>query len=361
MRSPRLVIAGVIAIAALSACATTDDSGSAGTDARAVEVEDGTPADTLRLGFFGNVTHSPALIGVEKGFIADALGGETALETTVFNAGPAAVEALFAGAIDASYIGPNPAINAFVKSNGDAVRIVSGATSGGAQLVVRDTITSAADLKGATLSTPQLGNTQDVALRAWLADEGLSTDTQGGGDVSIVPQENAQTLDQFKAGAIDGAWLPEPWASRLVDAGATVLVDEKDLWPDGEFVTTHIIVATQYLADHPQTVKALLEGHIEAVDYINDDPARAQPEVNAAIEKYAGKPLAAGIIARAFENLTFTFDPIASTLQQSADDAAAVGLTDPADLAGIYDLRILNALLRDNGDEPVSTAGLGEQ
>ncbi len=203
---------------------------------------------------------------MEKGFIAEALGGETTLETTVFNAGPAAVEALFAGAIDASYIGPNPAINAFVKSNGDAIRIVSGATSGGAQLVVRDTITSAADLKGKTLSTPQLGNTQDVALRAWLADEGLSTDTQGGGDVSIVPQENAQTLDQFKAGAIDGAWLPEPWASRLVDAGAVVLVDEKDLWPDGEFVTTHLIVATQFLADHPQTVKALLEGHIEAVD-----------------------------------------------------------------------------------------------
>ena len=147
---------------------------------------------------------------------------------------------------------------------------MSGATSGGAQLVVRDTITSAADLKGKTLSTPQLGNTQDVALRAWLADEGLSTDTQGGGDVSIVPQENAQTLDQFKAGAIDGAWLPEPWASRLVDAGAMVLVDEKDLWPDGEFVTTHLIVATQYLADHPQTVKALLEGHIEAVDAINE-------------------------------------------------------------------------------------------
>ena len=221
-------------------------------------------------------------MGVNQGFIAKDLGG-TKLSTQVFNAGPAAIEALNAGAIDATYIGPNPAINSFVKSQGESVSIIAGAAAGGAQLVVQPEITSAADLKGKTLSTPQLGGTQDVALRAWLRPQGYKTNTDGSGDVAINPTENAQTLKLFQDGKLDGAWLPEPWASRLVlQAGAKVLVDEKDLWDGsltgkpGEFPTTILIVNKKFAADHPDTVKALLKGHAESVDWLNAAPPRTR-------------------------------------------------------------------------------------
>jgi len=165
---------------------------------------------------------------VESGSFAESLGAGVTFEVSPFNAGGSASEALLNGAIDATFIGPNPAINAFAQSRGAAIRIIAGATSGGAYLVVKPEITSAADLRGKRLGTPQLGNTQDVALRTWLADNGLSTDAQGGGDVSILPQENAQTLETFASGQIDGAWVPEPWATRLVqEGGGTVLIDER--------------------------------------------------------------------------------------------------------------------------------------
>ena len=185
----------------------------------------------VRLAFFPNVTHAPTLVGVEEGIFAKALGKNT-LETKAFNAGPDEITALLAGAIDIGYIGPNPSVNGFVQSNGEAVRVVSGATSGGAYLVVKPEITKAADLKGKKLATPQLGNTQDVALRTWLKKQGLSTNTQGGGDVQVVPQDNGVTLDAFKQNQISGVWVPEPWATRLItEGGGKVLVDERTLWP----------------------------------------------------------------------------------------------------------------------------------
>ena len=203
----------------------------------------------LRLGYFANVTHAPALVGLEEGLFADELGDVT-VTTQVFNAGPAAIEALSAGAIDATYIGPNPSINTFIQSGGESARIVAGAATGGAALVVREGIDSPADLAGTTLATPQLGNTQDVALRSWLAEEGFATDTSGGGDVNITPTENAQTLTLFQQGELDGAWLPEPWVSRLIlDAGAHVLVDEADLWADGEFPTRLRLLSSNTEAD----------------------------------------------------------------------------------------------------------------
>jgi NitT/TauT family transport system substrate-binding protein len=319
--------------------------------------ESGTaPATTVRLGYFPNVTHATAIVGVEKGIFATALGGDT-LKTQTFNAGPAAVEALLSGAIDATYIGPNPAINAFAKSNGAAIRIISGATSGGAALVVKPSITSAQELKGKKVASPQLGNTQDVALRNWLADQGLKTDPQGGGDVTILPQENAQTLETFKSGAIDAAWVPEPWVSRLVlEGGGTVLVDEASLWPGGRFVTTHLIVSTRFLKDHPGTVKRLLDGQVEANAFVNADPAEAQRLVNAGIEKITGKKLSDATIRAAWKNLTFTNDPVPSSLKASAEHAEAVGLLDHVDLDGIYDLGPLNGVLKAEGEPAVKGA-----
>ena len=234
------LVAGLLAAVTLAGCGSgASDKKEAGSVTKTGEKV------TLRLGYFNNITHAPAIVGLEKGIFADKLGAGVTLSPSVFNAGPAAVEAVFSGAIDATFVGPNPAINAYAKSNGQAVRIVSGATSGGAFLIVNPSITKAADLKGKKIASPQLGNTQDVALRSWLKDQGLKTDTQGGGDVNIVPQDNAQALEAFKAGTIAGAWEPEPWATRMVQEGkGKVLVDEKTLWPGGRFVTTQLMVRT---------------------------------------------------------------------------------------------------------------------
>lgn len=313
------------------------------------------PEGRLRLGYFPNITHATAIGGVESGIFAEALGPGVTFETATFNAGSSAIEALLSGAIDATYIGPNPAINGFAKSSGTAVRIIAGVTSGGAYLVVKPTIDGFADLRGKKLATPQLGNTQDVALRTWLLENGLVTDAQGGGDVSILPQENSQTLETFAAGEIDGAWVPEPWATRLIqEGGGKVLVDERTLWPTGEYVTTHLIVRTDYLATNPAIVRALLAGHLEANELVNADPAPAQELTNQGIEQITGKKLKAAVIEASWENLTFTVDPIAASLKGSADHATTVGLLDPVDLTGIYDLDLLNELLRLAGKPEVN-------
>ena len=309
---------------------------------------------TLRLGYFPNLTHASALVGVEQGLFAAALGTDR-LETSTFNAGPEAVTALLSGAIDATYIGPNPSINAFKQSNG-AIRIISGATSGGARLVVKAGITSPDQLRGKKLATPQLGGTQDVALRWWLKEQGLSTDANGGGDVSIQPQESAQTLEAFRAGAISGAWVPEPWATRLVEeGGGTILVDEASLWPDGQFVTTQLIVRKDFLDQHPDTVKRLLQGQIAANAAIAKNPASAQQSVIAGIKKITQKELTSTLVASAWEHLNFTNDPVASSLQASAEHARSLGLPTTTELAGIFDLAPLNQLLTATGEKAITT------
>jgi NitT/TauT family transport system substrate-binding protein len=309
---------------------------------------------TLRLGYFPNVTHASALVGVEGGLFEESLGDNVTLETATFNAGPAAVEALFSGAIDATYIGPNPAINAFAQSDGEAIRIVSGATSGGAFLVVNPDIERPRDLEGKTIASPQLGNTQDVALRTWLEDKGFEADTTGGGDVSVVPQDNAQTLELFRSGDIDGAWVPEPWATRLIDeGGGEILVDERDLWPTGRYVTTHLIVATEFLEENPEVVKQLLEGQVAANGLIENDPEEAQDLVAQGIENATGTAIPPELVAATFETLTFTNDPIASSLRRSAKNAEAVGLLEPVDLGGIYSLKLLNQVLDADGQPNV--------
>lgn len=311
-------------------------------------------ATTLRLGYFPNVTHAPAIVGDMEGLFADALGEDVTLEVSYFNAGPDVIQSMFAEGLDASFIGPNPAINGYAQSNGEAIRIIAGSTSGGAFLVVRPGIESVEDLAGTTIATPQLGNTQDVALRAWLIEQGLSADTAGGGDVSIRPQSNADTLNAFRLGDIDGAWVPEPWATRLIlEGGGVVLVDERDLWPDGLYVTTHLIVRTEFLEQNPELIEHLLEGYLEALRFVNENPAEAQAITNDGIEAITSARLADETIAGAWENLTFTWDPIASSLQESADDAVEVGLLDPVDLSGIYALEILNRLLAEAGEDPV--------
>ena len=340
---------------ALAACGSDGDTAAAsGTDGVASE---------LRLGYFANVTHAAALIGVQQGFIADELGTDTELTTQVFNAGPDEVEALFAGGLDAAYIGPSPTINAYGQSDGDAIRIISGAASGGAQLVVRDGIDSADDLEGATLASPQLGNTQDVALRTWLTSQGLENSVDGGGDGTVAPTANADIPNLFQAGDIDGAWVPEPYASSLVlNSGGHVLVNEKDLWPEGQFVTTHLIVRTEFLEQYPETVEALLRANVESVQFATSDPEGAKAAVNAGLAAAGGKELAAPVLDRAWSELSVTYDPIATALAQSAENGVAAGTTeDEVDLDGIYDLAPLNAVLSELGLTTVGANGLGEE
>ena len=323
-----------------------------------------TPAAELKLGYFGNLTHAPALVGVNQGILARNLGS-TKLSTETFNAGPAAIEALNAGAIDAAYVGPNPAINSFVKSKGESISIIAGAAAGGAQLVVRPGITSAADLKGKTLASPQLGGTQDVALRAWLSSQGYKTNVDDSGDVAINPTENAQTLKLFQDGKLDGAWLPEPWASRLVlTAGAKVLVDEKDLWDGslsgkaGEFPTTILIVNKKFAAEHPDTVKALLRGHVKSVEWLNSAAASEKASViNAALKDAAGAELKADVIERSLKNIVFTVDPLAGTYPKLLKDGVEAGTTKQADINGIFDLTALNEVT----GQKTSAAGLGKE
>ncbi|MDV8148785.1 ABC transporter substrate-binding protein [Arthrobacter sp. B10-11] len=361
------IAAGLVALIAGGAAVASSLSGTTGNTSAQPAAAAAAPAAELRLGYFGNVTHAPALVGVKEGFIAKSLG-ETKLSTQVFNAGPAAIEALNAGAIDATYIGPNPAINSFVKSQGESVSIIAGAAAGGAQLVVKPGIGTAADLKGKTLSTPQLGGTQDVALRAWLAAQGYKTNTDGSGDVAINPTENAQTLKLFQDGKLDGAWLPEPWASRLVlQAGAKVLVDEKDLWDGsltgkpGEFPTTILIVNKKFAAAHAETVKALLKGHAESVTWLNSAAADEKSTViNAALKEASGAELKPDVIERSLKNIVFTVDPLAGAYKKLLQDGVDAGTTKQADISGIFDLTALNSVTAETGGSKVSAAGLGK-
>ncbi len=348
-RSARASGAVIVLISLVaSACSSTPPAAAvAGSSASGQATGPGT---TLRLGYFPNVTHATAIVGVERGIFADALGEGVTLETATFDAGPAAVEALFADALDATYIGPNPAINAFAQSNGEAIRIISGATSAGAFFVVKPEIETAEDLRGKSVASPQLGGTQDVALRHWLKDNHLKADLEGGGDVSIVPQENAQTLETFRSGQIDGGWVPEPWATRLVqEGGGKVLLDERTLWPDGKFVTTHLVVRTKFLREHPDAVRRLVEGQVQANELVNGNPAEAQRMVNQAITTITGKGVADSVLQASWKNLQFTNDPIASSLTGSADHAHQVGVLGKVDLKGIYDLTHLNQVLQTAG------------
>jgi NitT/TauT family transport system substrate-binding protein len=351
--------AAVCAAMVLAACGggsgTASPSGRAGgTAATAPATSQTSP---VKIGYFPNVTHAPALVADVEGLFTARIGAGK-VTTRSFNAGPDMVQALFSGSLDIAYLGPNPTITAYTQSQAAAVRVIAGAASGGAALVVRPRITSPEQLKGTTLATPQLGNTQDVALRYWLSTQGLTSDPEGGGDVKIRPQKNAAALQAYVSGKLDGAWVPEPYATQFLAQGAQVLVDERTLWPEGRFVTTNIVVRTTFLAEHPETVRAFLEADLDALDLITRDPAKAQQDVIDKIGKLTGQTLAAATVAAAWNKLTFTADPLAATLKQSAAHAATVSLLPNKpqdDFVQLWDLDVVNAALRARGKSEVTS------
>lgn len=311
----------------------------------------------VRLGYFPNITHSQAVLGVATGQFARALGSGVELKTKVFNAGPSVIEALFAGELDLGYIGPNPAINGYVRSGGEALRIIAGATSGGAALVVREGagIRTAGDFHGKRVASPQLGNTQDVAVRAWLMKQGYRL-KQKGGDVEVIPLKNPDQLSLFLKGEIDAAWTVEPWVSRLIREGhGRLFLDERSLWPEGKFVTAHVIVRTKFLRDHPDLVRRFLEAHVELTRWINAHPNEAKRQLNAELRRLTGQALPARVVDDAFTRLEVTYDPVRQSLLGAADAAFELGFLGRKrpDLSGIYDLKLLNEVLAEENLPPV--------
>lgn len=338
------VIAAGVVVTSLAAC-SSNDSSSSGSGGSATEV---------KLGYFPNLTHASAIVGIDKGYFKDALANDGAsLKTLDFNSGSDTIDALNNGDLDATYIGPSPTITAFGTSHN--VSVISGATSGGASLVVNKDIKSAKDLAGKTLATPGPANTQDVALKYWLKQQGYNVSADGQGDVTVINQDNSLTVQAFAQGAIDGAWLPEPYASLLIAEGATKLVDESTLWPHAQFVTTHLIVNNDFLKSHANLVDDLLQGQIKANDYIASNNAAAKQEVGDYIGKLTGSKIAPSTLDAAWKELTFTNDPIANSLIGSADHAVKAGLIDPvANLSDVYNLDPLNKLLAAAGEKQVS-------
>lgn len=314
-------------------------------------------ATTIRVGAFPNITHSQAMVGKANGFFEKALGPGVKVEWKTFNAGPAAIEALFAGAIDMTYIGPNPAIQGYVRSNGEALRIVAGATSGGAALVVRHDsgIQKPEDFHGKKVASPQQGNTQDVALRAWLLAHGMKTIDKGG-DVQVIPMANPDQLTLFLKKELDAAWAPEPWATRLVHLGnGRLFLDERDLWPKGQFITCHLIVSTKFLHDHPELVKKWIRAHVELTDWINGHQPEAKKLLNHQVQAETGKALPPAELDEAFGRLQVTYDPLSPSLMTAAKssfDAGFLGRQMP-DLSRLYDLNLLNQVLAEKGKRAV--------
>ncbi len=318
---------------------------------------------TLRIGYFPNINHAQAVIGLNNGDYQEILGNNTNVETFVFNAGPSAIEALLAKRIDVTYIGPNPAINGYVVTGGEDVRVIAGASSGGASFIVRNDagIESVDDLGGKKFASPQLGNTQDISLRKYIIDNGFNT-VEKGGNVTIVPVANADIVTLMLKKEIHGAWVPEPWATTLVnEANGKVFVDERDLWPpEGKFVTGNIIVRTDYLRENPDLIEKLLEAHVDETLAINNNKEKAISEFNVQLKKLTGKTIPENVLAAAVTKLEFTYDPIKLSLIKDANDAYDLGLIEKGkerpNLSNIYDLTILDKVLAERGLDPIGGA-----
>ncbi len=298
------------------------------------------PDAKLRLGYFPNVTHAQALVGLHEGAFSRALGGR--LEARSFNAGPAAMEALLAGDVDVAYVGPGPAVVAFLRTRGEALRAVAGAASGGASLVVRDA-RGPGDLAGKRVASPQLGNTQDVALRTWIRASGLA-EGEGPRAVRVTPIANPDIVGLFVRGDLAGAWVPEPWASRLVAEGGRILVDERTLWEGGRFPSALVVVSRRALESRRADVLALLRVHLELTRRWEADRAGFARAANAAFAALAGKALDDRVLQAAFSRVDPAVEPMAAQLARLAGHAQALGFAPAGDVSAMVDGSLLKEI-----------------
>lgn len=312
-------------------------------------------AEPVRIGHFPNITHAQPLVGRSLGVYEQKMGSR--IDWKVFNAGPSEMEALLAGQLDIAYVGPNPAVNAYLRSKGKALRIIAGAASGGASLVVpaRSAVRSPRDFKGKRVASPELGNTQDVALRRWLKNGGLAP----GRDVQVIPVKNADILMLFQQGKLDGAWVPEPWVTRLVrEGGGKILLDERTLWKNGQFPTAVVVARIEFLEKNRDSVARFLDAHVEVTEWIRKNQVDAKKRLNEQLARLAGKPLPPQTLDDAFSRVLITHDPLAGPLAVSAAWAGELGYlpkkTDIAKgLAGIVDVTLLNSSLARRSLPPV--------
>jgi NitT/TauT family transport system substrate-binding protein len=302
----------------------------------------------VRVGHFPNVAHAQALILHTQGELEKALGPTTQVDWKVFNAGSSATEAIFAGQLDIAYIGPSPAINGYVKSGGEAVRVIAGAASGGAAFVVRSDldISKPEDFKGKKIATPQLGNTQDVSLRSWLTDHALVLKDKGG-DVQVLPLSNADQQTLFIKKEIDAAWTTEPWVSLLVkNAEGKIFLDESSLWPDGKYATALVVVRTAFLKQNPEIVKKFLILHVETTEWIKTHPDEAKQVIKKTIESETQKELPEDILNQAFGRIQLTYEPMKESVIVQGDAAFTAGyLKKKPDLTGLFDTTLLDEII----------------
>lgn len=311
----------------LSGCDKTASSGgSASTPA---------PLKELRLAYFANATHAQAVLGVDSGDFAKAIA-PTTVSSKVFNAGPSLIEALFAGEVDIGYVGPGPVLSAFARSNGEGIRVISGAAANGVVIVARKDsgIQSVKDLAGKKIATPQQGNTQDIAARHFLS-------TIPNGDAKlIVPITNAEQSALMSRSEVDASWAPEPWGARLVaETGATIIAEEKDLWPNKEFSLTVVVTTPEFLKNHPDVVEKVLAVHHRWTKKLNSDPAGVLPQLEEGLFKLTNKKLPAGVLAVALPRVKFTDAPLEETFNTMGQWAYDLGFAKQAPkLEGLFDL-----------------------
>lgn len=297
----------------------------------------------VRLGYFANVTHAQAVLGVASGDFAKAVA-PAKLTTRTFNAGPSLIEALFAGEIDIAYVGPSPTITAHAQSRGEGIRVLAGAAANGVVIVARPEsgITSLKNLKGKRIATPQMGNTQDVSARHYLLK------TLGQADATnVLPVPNAEQPAMMARGQIDAAWAVEPWGARLeAEAGAKVIAEEKEMWPNNEFTLTLVIASPKFLQDHPAVVESLLRAHCAWTAKLNADPQAQAAPMAEALRTVTGKELSQDIIGRALSRVTFTNEPLEASLKTFADWAFDLGFAkQKPSLKGLVDRRLLDKAL----------------
>lgn len=281
---------------------------------------------TVRVGYFPNITHAQAIVGSQttrqqQGWFEQRLGPEVTIEWYAFNAGPSAMEAIFAGSIDLTYVGPNPALNAYIRSQGDEIRILAGAALGGAALVVPgdSRITRPNQFKGRHLATPQLGNTQDVAARAWLKKQGFKVSLTGG-DVLVLPTANPDQLALFQQGRLDAVWTVEPWVSRLeLEAQGRVFLEQTDA------VTTILVTSVKFLRDQPALAKKFKAAHLELTRWLNEHPDEARAQVRAGLSAEFKREVAPALVASAWRRLKFSDQVTQRQFDALVAEAQSVG------------------------------------
>ena len=296
--------------------------------------------DKIRVAFFPSISHAAPIVGIENGIFERSIGQEIKIETKLFDIGPQVIESIFANSIDVAYVGPGPVINGFLKSNGNDIKILAGAASGGASFIIQPDsgLDSIENFDGKRIASPQISNSQDVSLRHYLASNNLQP-VEKGGTVFVLNISNPDIYTLFAKNEIDGAWVPEPWATMLVEELDGVrLFNEENLWPNEEFTSVLLIARTDYLEKNPELVKNWLKSHEETIAWINANPDKSKSIFEGFLKKHMGKSLPTKIIDESFSNLTITSDPIKSSVLIFAERADSLGYLgrDGYNLDGIF-------------------------